>query len=265
MNPTADRESLAALAASTARKAEVKALLSDTKAEWETARAGMILTEERLKTETADVERLEKKSLPNLLLTVTGRMGDLRETEQAEADEAQALHEAAIARAEELHGRVIALEADLRALGNCDKDMDALAAAMTAAILTQGGDLATEIGELQEREKRNTAEAAELGKLLDVGDRLNRIVGSMLPILWNAAEKEKQRREDGPLPPYRHGHPFKSEVGRHSGRGRDLSAHADLPGGGLHHLHHGYPPFRQLANREEHLRRHLHRLYPHPN
>ena len=76
MTRDADREKLAALVAAAARKAEVKTLLAETKAAWETARAQVILAEERLKTETADVERLDKKSLPNLLLTVTGRMGD---------------------------------------------------------------------------------------------------------------------------------------------------------------------------------------------
>lgn len=212
MSMTADRERLAALAASAARKAEVKVLLAETKEAWETARAQAILAEERLRTETADVERLNKKSLPNLLLTVTGRMGDLRETEQAEATEAQALSDAANTRAEELHGQIVSLELELRSLGNCDKDRDALAVAMTAEILAQGGDLAVEIGEIKARMEKNAAEALELEELLAVGRRLNRLVAEMLPILWNAAEREKQRREDGLLPPYRHNHPFKSEI-----------------------------------------------------
>lgn len=211
-NAISQKEKLKSLAASSTRKSEVKDLLAETKAQWENARAQAILAEERLKTETADVERLDKKSLPNLLLTVTGRMGDLRESEQAEADEAQALSDAAAARAEELHGRMAALEAELRSLGNCDKDLEALAAAMTAAVLAEGGDLAAEIGEIKAREERSAAEAAELGNLLDIGERLNRVVASMLPVLWNAAEKEKRRQADGPLPPYSHHHVFKSEV-----------------------------------------------------
>ena len=59
----------------------------------------------------------------------------------------------------------------------------------------------------------HAAEAAELGNLLDIGERLNRVVASMLPVLWNAAEKEKRRQADGPLPPYSHHHVFKSENG----------------------------------------------------
>lgn len=208
----ADRERLAALAASTTRKAELKALLAEIKAAWDTARAQMILAEKRLKNETADVERLDKKSLPNLLLTVTGKMGDLRETEQAEADEARILFDTATARAGELHGQIVSLELELRSLGNCDKDLEALVTSMTAELLAQGGDLAVKTSELQAREERNKAEAAELGELLTIGERLNHVVGDMLPILWNAAERERLRREDGPLPPYRHGHPFKSEV-----------------------------------------------------
>ena len=105
-----------------------------------------------------------------------------------------------------------ALETELRSLGNCDRDLEVLAASMTAAIPAEGGDLDAEIGELKAKEERNTAEATELGELLEIGERLDRVVGSMLPILRNAAEKERQRREDGPLPPYRHGHTFKSEV-----------------------------------------------------
>lgn len=208
----ADRERLAALAASTTRKAEVKVLLVDTKAAWETARTQMILAEKRLKNETADVVRLDKKSLPNLLLTVTGKMGNLRETEQAEADEARILFDTATARAEELHGQVVSLELELRSLGNCDKDLDALANTITAEILAEGGDLAVEVGEIKDRMEKNAAEAQELEELLAVGRRLNRLVAEMLPILWNAAEKEKRRQADGPLPPYSHHHVFKSEV-----------------------------------------------------
>ena len=126
MTMNADCERLAALAASTTRKAEVKALLAETKNAWETARAQAILAEERLKTETADVERLDKKSLPNLLLTVTGKMEDKRAAETAEANEAQAFYDSANTRAEELHGQVVSLELELRSLGNCDKDLEIL-------------------------------------------------------------------------------------------------------------------------------------------
>lgn len=211
-NTISQKEKLRFLAAASTRKAEVEALLTEARAAWELARAEVILSETRLATETADVERLDEKSLPNLLLTVTGRMEGKRETEQAEADEAQALRDVAQARAEELHGQVSSLEQELRSLGNCDKDLEALATAMTADAMAQGGELAAEIGEIQAREEGNAAEARELSDLLAVGERLTRIVAEMLPILWNAAEKEKRRLDDGSLPPYGHRHVFKSEV-----------------------------------------------------
>ena len=211
-NAVSQKEKLKFLAASATRKTKVKALLAETKAQWENARAQAILAEERLKTETADVERLDKKSLPNLLLTVTGKMEDKRAAETAEANEAQALYDSANTRAEELHGQVVSLELELRSLGNCDKDMEILTNAMTAEILAEGGDLAVGIGEIKERMEKNAAEAQELEELLAVGRRLNRLVAEMLPILWNAAEKEKRRQADGPLPPYSHHHVFKSEI-----------------------------------------------------
>lgn len=211
-NAVSQKEKLKFLAASATRKTKVKALLAETKAQWENARAQAILAEERLKTETADVERLDKKSLPNLLLAVTGKMEDKRAAETAEANEAQALYDSANTRAEELHGQVVSLELELRSLGNCDKDMEILTNAMTAEILAEGGDLAVGIGEIKERMEKNAAEAQELEELLAVGRRLNRLVAEMLPILWNAAEKEKRRQADGPLPPYSHHHVFKSEI-----------------------------------------------------
>ena len=211
-NAISQKEKLKSLAASATRKTEVKALLAETKAQWETARAQVILAEERLKTETADVERLDKKSLPNLLLAVTGKMEDKRAAETAEANEAQALYDSANTRAEELHGQVVSLELELRSLGNCDKDLEILTNAMTAEILAEGGDLAVGIGEIKERMEKNAAEAQELEELLAVGRRLNRLVAEMLPILWNAAKKEKRRQADGPLPPYSHHHVFKSEI-----------------------------------------------------
>lgn len=211
-NAISQKEKLKSLAASATRKTEVKALLAETKAQWENARAQAILAEERLKTETADVERLDKKSLPNLLLAVTGKMEGKRAAETAEANEAQALYDSANTRAEELHRQVVSLELELRSLGNCDKDLEILANAMTAEILAEGGDLAVGIGEIKERMEKNAAEAQELEELLAVGRRLNRLVAEMLPILWNAAEKEKRRQADGPLPPYSHHHVFKSEI-----------------------------------------------------
>ena len=211
-NAISQKEKLKSLAASATRKTEVKALLAETKVQWETARAQAVLAEERLKTETADVERLDKKSLPNLLLAVTGKMEDKRAAETAEANEAQALYDSANTRAEELHGQVVSLELELRSLGNCDKDLEILTNAMTAEILAEGGDLAVGIGEIKERMEKNAAEAQELEELLAVGRRLNRLVAEMLPILWNAAKKEKRRQADGPLPPYSHHHVFKSEI-----------------------------------------------------
>ena len=145
-NAIPQKEKLKSLAASAIRKTEVKALLAETKAQWENARAQAILAEERLKTETADVERLDKKSLPNLLLAVTGKMEDKRAAETAEANEAQALYDSANTRAEELHGQVVSLELELRSLGNCDKDLEILTNAMTAEILAEGGDLSVGSG-----------------------------------------------------------------------------------------------------------------------
>lgn len=211
-NIISQKEKLTALVVAATRKTEVQALLADTRAAWELARAEVLLAETRLADETADVERLGKISLPNLFLTVTGKMGEKRETEEAEAAEAREAHRAAADRAEDLHRQVSALEAELRQLGNCDKDLETLAAAVTAEVLAQGGELADEIAEIKARAERNTAEAEKLEELLTVGERLNRIVGAMLPILWNAEEKEKRRLNDDPLPPYSHRHVFKSEV-----------------------------------------------------
>ena len=206
------REKLKALWSAAARKTEVQTLLDSRRSEWDMARGVMIQRERELSRENADVERLDQKNLVNLFYTVTGQMEDKREVEAAEAAEAKQVYEAAMARAAKLHGQVVSLEAELRELGNCDKDLEALVAAMTTEALAGGGKKADEISEIRARMEKNAAEAEELGDLLIVGKRLNRVVGEMIPILRNAAEREKRRQADGPLPPYRHGHTFKSEV-----------------------------------------------------
>lgn len=206
------REKLKALWSAASRKTEVQTLLDSRCSEWEMARGVMIQRERELSRENADVERLDQKNLVNLFYTVTGQMEDKREVEAAEAAEAKQVYEAAMARVAELHGQVVSLEAELRELGNCDKDLEALVAAMTTKALAGGGKKADEISEIRARMEKNAAKAEELGDLLIVGKRLNRVVGEMIPILRNAAEREKRRQADGPLPPYRHGHTFKSEV-----------------------------------------------------
>lgn len=187
MESTASKkEKLVALTAASTRKAEVQALLADTRAAWERARAEVVLAETRLRSETADVERLDKKNLPNLLLTVTGNMESKRAAEIAEADEAMALYEAAHTRAAELHTQVLSLESELRSLGNCDKELEALAAAVTAEVSARGGELAAEIKEVKARMEKNAAEAKELNELVAVGNRLIEGIDNILPSLRKA-------------------------------------------------------------------------------
>ena len=122
--------------------------------------------------ETADVDKLEGKSLPNLLYIVTRQMAKKRISETAEADAARAEYETARAHLDELSSELADIETELRRLGNCDKDFEALLSEMTDQALRRGGALGDAVSEITDRIRRNTDEAARLLDLRLIGERL---------------------------------------------------------------------------------------------
>ncbi len=188
-----DKEKLAALAASAARKSELTAVLAQAREDRDLAVYLARQRREAFTRETSDVEKLECKNLSNLFYTVTGKMDEKRATETAEADAAGELYEAAQARVEELSAQVADMESELRRLGNCDKDLETLLTAMTEKALADGGNLAVQVADLNGRIQRNTAEAEELGDLLIIGKRLLVDVEKIIPVLQKARESYDDR------------------------------------------------------------------------
>lgn len=181
-----DQEKLVVLAEQSERKAVLAAELPTLKARRNNALDRVSSREQSLARETAEVERLDDKTLTNLLYKVTGRMDQKRAAEEADVEAVRAYYEEAKSELEELTVRVAEMEAELRRLGNCDKDFEALLAEMTDQALREGGSRGDFVVEITERIRRNLAEAAELEEVTILGKRLMRKADEIIAILRRA-------------------------------------------------------------------------------
>jgi hypothetical protein len=198
------QEHLRTLSEKTARKAVIMAELAEVRRELDLARSLVRAEKNALAKEENDVEQLNKKNLPNLLYTVTGQMQAKRQTEITEAEQARIRYQTAEADADELAFREATLTTELRALGNCDKDMDTLVATMSERVLADGGARAAAIQEITERIERNTAEATALSDVANLGKRLILKLNEMILVLNNAIESmnASHPHHDGGRTPY---------------------------------------------------------------
>ena len=181
-----NREKLALLARQSERKAELAAELPTLKERRDIVLDQVRSREQSLARETAEVERLDDKTLTNLLYKVTGRMDQKRAAEEADVEAVRAYYEEAKSESEELTVRVAEMEAELRSLGNCDKDFEALLAEMTDQALREGGSRGDFVVEITERIRRNLAEAAELEEMTILGKRMMRKADEIIDILRRA-------------------------------------------------------------------------------
>ena len=181
-----DQEKLVLLAKQSERKAVLVAELPMLKERRNIALDQVRSREQSLARETAEVERLDDKTLTNLLYKVTGRMDQKRAAEEADVEAVKGYYEEARAESEELSIRVADMESELRSLGNCDKDFEMLLDDMIGQALCGGGELGDAVIEITERIRRNLAEAAELEELATLGKRLMRKTDEITDVLQRA-------------------------------------------------------------------------------
>ena len=181
-----DQEKLVLLAGQSERKAELAAELPTLKERWNIVRDQVKSREQSLARETAEVEQLDDKTLSNLLYKVTGRMDQKRAAEEADVEAVKGYCEEARSEFEELSVRVAEMDAELRSLGNCDKDFEVLLEDMTRQALREGGALGRAVTEITARIQKNSAEAAALEELATLGKRLMRKTDEISDVLQRA-------------------------------------------------------------------------------
>ncbi len=198
MSGMTNGEKLALLAKQSERKAELASELPPLRKRRDTVLDQVRSREQSLARETAEVERLHDRTLTNLLYKVTGRMEQKRAAEEADVETVKAYYEEARSESEELTVRVAEMESELRSLGNCDKDFEALLESMTNEALRGEGELGAAVAEITERIRRNLAEAAELEELAILGKRLMRKTDEITDVLqraWKAGHKSSHRSD----------------------------------------------------------------------
>ena len=119
--------------------------------------------------ESDDVEKLDKASLVNLFYSIMGKMDDKRQKEVSEAAEAQARYDAVLAESKAVTDEIDSLKYELRTLGNCDLDFEALRNEMVAALAASDAESAPQAELLLQKMNQAGADAEELAFVINVG------------------------------------------------------------------------------------------------
>ncbi len=128
-----------------------------------------------LASESADVEKLDKVSLENLYYSITGKMKEKREKETSEAEKAQARYDAVLAEIKIVTDEIGYLKYELRTLGNCDLDFEALKNEMVASLATSKTGVPPEVELLFQQMNQAGADADELTTVIEAGKAAQKI------------------------------------------------------------------------------------------
>ncbi len=163
------QEKLSELYRKTQRKQEAMQEMEAAKAK----HANLVLWEAKyrqvLASESADVEKLDRVSPENLYYSITGKMKEKRAKEVSEAADAQSKYDAALAEIKAVEDEIGYLKYELRTLGNCDLDFEALKKEMVGSLIASKTEVAPKIELWVQQMNQAGADAEELATVIETG------------------------------------------------------------------------------------------------
>jgi len=142
-------------------------------AEAKAKHANLVLWEAKyrqvLASESADVEKLDKASLENLFYSIMGKMKEKRAKEESEAADAQSKYETVLAEIKAAEDEIGYLKYELRTLGNCDLDYEALKKEMVDTLISSQTEISPKVELLVQQMNQAGADADELATVIEVG------------------------------------------------------------------------------------------------
>lgn len=161
------------------RKTQRKQAATQEMAEAKAKHANLVLWEAKyrqvLASESADVEKLDKASLENLFYSITGKMKEKRAKEVSEAADAQSKYDTVLAEIKAAEDEIGYLKYELRTLGNCDLDYEALRKEMVDTLISSQTEISPKVELLVQQMNQAGADADELATVIEVGKASQKI------------------------------------------------------------------------------------------
>ena len=170
------------------RKAKAKKLVAYF--EEETTRLNSILEDRKAEydAEQADVEALQSATLTLLLYTLMGLKEEKMQKEEAEALAARAAYETAKAELDHVLSRRVELRAEIRALGNCERDYEEMLAEKKAWLVAREAAVHAEVQALEAEKTAILLDSKELKEAMESGQYALRVANSVMDALTRAGE-----------------------------------------------------------------------------
>ncbi len=161
------------------RKTQRKQAATQEMAEAKAKHANLVLWEAKyrqvLASESADVEKLDKASLENLFYSITGKMKEKRAKEVSEAADAQSKYDTVLAEIKAAEDEIGYLKYELRTLGNCDLDYEALKKEMVDTLISSQTEISPKVELLVQQMNQAGADADELATVIEAGKASQKI------------------------------------------------------------------------------------------
>ena len=148
-------------------------------AEAKAKHANLVLGEAKyrqvLASKSADVEKLDKASLENLFYSITGKMKEKRAKEVSEAADAQSKYDTVLAEIKAAEDEIGYLKYELRTLGNCDLDFEALKNETIASLIASQNEAASKVELWVQQMNQAGSDADELATVIEAGKTAQKI------------------------------------------------------------------------------------------
>ena len=145
------------------------------------------------RSEEADVEKLEGRSLAVLFYTITGKRDELLTRERQEACTARVKYEAAAKELQDIDEDISRYRRELNELRDCESAYAAVLREKRTALKAAGGQRAEEILQLEERCAFLRSHQKELSEAISAGKSARSTADSILQSLVSSERREKPR------------------------------------------------------------------------
>ncbi|MBQ9780539.1 MAG: hypothetical protein IJW00_06305 [Clostridia bacterium] len=168
------------------RKKKAKNLLAHFEAEATRLTSVMEDRKAEYEVEQEEADALQSGSLTLLLYTLLGMKEDKINKEEAEALAAKAAYETAKAELDHVLNRQVELRAEIRSLGNCERDYDEMVAKKKAWLMAKEVTVNAEVEALEAEKAAIMRDTKELKEAMESGQYALRVAKSVMDALTQA-------------------------------------------------------------------------------
>ena len=139
-----------------------------------------------MRSEQADVDRLERISLTSVFYAIIGKKENMVDKEKVEAYAAKVKYDSAVQELNLLEEDISCMEAQLREISGCERQYETLLKEKTAVIKATGSSDAERILQIEEQIITQISHKKEIGEAVSAGSRVLSCANSVLSSLDSA-------------------------------------------------------------------------------